>query len=246
MLRRMQHRDYKRALTLRLSGSGSGAAIPPGGKAQKAIMQALFVLMGRLAKIDGRVSHEEVECASSIMNLLELTPRQRQEAIDYFEFGKLLDTDSLLFVSELVSFIGQKNELAYLFLKVQLRLVHLKGCMRLKEKMLLRDAAELLGFEKAEFLQLCAEFSGGESSFCDSRRGSKSNLLTHAYDTLQIKPNASDGEIRPAYLRLMTRYHPDKLMSENLSEEALRMAQEKAAAIRTAYEEICGFRKLRV
>jgi DnaJ like chaperone protein len=54
-----------------------------------------------------------------------------------------------------------------------------------------------------------------------------------------------DGEIRRAYLRMMSRYHPDKLVRENLSEETLRIAQEKSTAIRSAYETVCGFRKIR-
>ena len=245
MLRLVQHRAYKNALAKRLSGKGCGDTIPAGGKSQKTIMQAIFVLMGRLAKIDGRVSDQEVKYASSIMRLLDLTPRQRQEAIDYFELGKQQGADVLVFVKELVSCIGRRSELAYLIMQMQLRLVYTKGCMRLKEKMLLRDAAELLGFDKAEFLQFSAQFNGGEEKYFEAQPGKRLNILSHAYNTLQLTPDAADGEIRPAYLRLMTRYHPDKLMSENLSEEAQRLAQEKVATIRTAYEEICGFRKLR-
>ena len=162
MLRLLQHRGYKLALAKRLKGQGNGSSMPTGGKTQKIIMQAFFVVMGRLAKTDGRVSDEEVQYASSLMRLLALTPRQQQEAIDYFELGKQLDTDALLFVNELVNCIGRRSELAYLFMKVQLRLVFTKGCMRLKEKMLLRDTAELLGYDKSEFLQMAAQFHGGD------------------------------------------------------------------------------------
>ncbi|HAJ76228.1 MAG TPA: co-chaperone DjlA, partial [Gammaproteobacteria bacterium] len=37
--------------------------------------------------------------------------------------------------------------------------------------------------------------------------------------------------------------HPDKLIREDLSEESLRLAQEKSMAIRNAYETLCGYRK---
>ncbi len=245
MLRLVQHRAYKKALAKRLGGEGYGDTIPAGGKSQKTIMQTIFVLMGRLAKIDGRVSDQEVKYASAIIQLLNLTPRQRQEAIDYFELGKQMDTDILLFVKDLANCIGRRSELAYLIMKVQLRLVYTKGCMRLKEKMLLRDTAELLGFDKAEFLQFSAQFNGGEEKYFEAQPGKRLNTLSHAYNTLQLTPDAADGEIRPAYLRLMTRYHPDKLMRENLSEETQRLAEEKVATIRTAYEKICGLRKLR-
>jgi len=45
---------------------------------------------------------------------------------------------------------------------------------------------------------------------------------------------------------MMSRYHPDKLASTNASEAALKQAQENTMAIRSAYEALCGFRKLRI
>ena len=63
---------------------------------------------------------------------------------------------------------------------------------------------------------------------------------------LQLEPTAADGEIRRAYLRMMSRYHPDKLAASNVSEAALKQAQQNAMAIRDAYEALCGFRKIRV
>ena len=59
------------------------------------------------------------------------------------------------FMAELNSCIKQRSSLANLFLQVQCRLCFVKGGIRLKEKMLLRDVAEALGFSKAEFLEIC-------------------------------------------------------------------------------------------
>lgn len=244
MLAAFQNRAYKRAIADRLSGTAPGCEVPAGGKAQMSLHRALFALMGRLSKIDGRVSSQEVDYATSVMQLLDLSPRQRQEAIDYFELGKQLDTDVLLLIEELVAYIGRGSELARLFMKVQLRLVFCKGSMRLKEKMLLRDAAEVLGFDKPTFLEFCAEFHSGHQRYYGLTPRS-SGLLVEAYNTLRLLPDARNEEVRPAYLRLMTRYHPDKLNQENLSEEAMREAQEKASKIRSAYEEICEARRMR-
>ena len=246
MLGLLQHRAYKRAIAGRLDGSAPGSAVPNGGKSQKIITRAMFALMGRLAKTDGLVTADEVRYATSIMQLLDLNSRERQEAIDYFDLGKQLDTDIFVFINELVNSVGRRSSLAQLFVKLQCRLTYVKGGMRLKEKVLLRDVAESLGFDKAEFLQICRSVCGT----ADTRPGSWKPLVTeefvsNAYGVLQLEPDVEDGEIRRAYLRLMSRYHPDKLMRDNISEETLRLAQEKSAAIRTAYEEVCGFRKIR-
>ena len=146
----------------------------------------------------------------------------------------------LPFVRELVSSIGRRSALARLFIKIQCRLAFIKGDIRLKEKILLRDVAESLGFSKAEFLEICREMQ-----IHASLKQENGKFLRNAYHILQLEPDVEDGEIRRAYLRMMSRYHPDKLVRENLSEETLRIAQEKSTAIRSAYETVCGFRKIR-
>jgi DnaJ like chaperone protein len=148
----------------------------------------------------------------------------------------------LPFVRELVSSIGRRSALAHLYLKIQCRLAYIKGDIRLKEKVLLRDVAENLGFNKAEFLEICTEMQ----RHTNSKQENGKSFLRNAYNILQLEPDVEDGEIRRAYLRMMSRYHPDKLVRENLSEETLKLAQEKSTAIRSAYETVCGFRKIRV
>jgi DnaJ like chaperone protein len=236
----LQNRAYKQAITNRLNGSAPGAIVPAGGRSQKIINRAMFAVMGRIAKLDGRVTTPEVNYASIIMRLLGLDPLGRLEAIEYFELGKQPETDVLPFVRELVSSIGRRSALARLFIKIQCRLAFIKGDIRLKEKILLRDVAESLGFSKAEFLEICREMQ-----IHASLKQENGKFLRNAYHILQLEPDVEDGEIRRAYLRMMSRYHPDKLVRENLSEETLRIAQEKSTAIRSAYETVCGFRKIR-
>ena len=62
---------------------------------------------------------------------------------------------------------------------------------------------------------------------------------------MQLEPEVEDSEIKRAYLRMMSKYHPDKVVSENLTEESLKELHNKAMEIRNAYEALCGIRKLR-
>lgn len=55
--------------------------------------QALFTLLGHLAKCDGRVSPQEIECTEGMIRELGLTTEQRQQAIEYFNQGKQQDLD---------------------------------------------------------------------------------------------------------------------------------------------------------
>ncbi|MBL4820187.1 MAG: DnaJ domain-containing protein [Gammaproteobacteria bacterium] len=62
---------------------------------------------------------------------------------------------------------------------------------------------------------------------------------------MQLAPGVADDEIKRAYLRLVSRHHPDKLGPQNLSEEALSAAGDQFAAVHSAYEILCGIRKIR-
>ncbi len=147
--------------------------------------------------------------------------------------------------------VGRRSALAKLFLQIQCEAAYLKGNLRLKDKMLLRDVAEEFGYTKSEFLAIASSSHSEQYQRAQSDpRGAffkphSRTFLQNAYRILQLEPEVEDGEIRRAYLRMMSRYHPDKLAGSNVSASALREAQENAMAIRNAYEELCGYRKLR-
>jgi DnaJ like chaperone protein len=246
MLGFFTNKPYQKAILERLSDSepacpSAVAVVPTGGRTEQLLTSALFGVMGRVAKLDGLVTAVEVNFASSIMQKMGLDGMRRQLAISYFEQGKRVSKDVVLDVKQLASNIGARSELSYLFLKIQCRNAYAKGEMRLREKMLLREVAETLGYDKSEFLAVCAEVLASS----DNALTQRPNSLRNAYTVLQLQPRVADGEIRRAYLKLISRYHPDKLM-RTLSPEATQQAQEKFLAIRNAYETICGFRKSRV
>ena len=53
---RFRHRGYRRALLQRLSGENPSAPLPSGGSTELAFTSALLQVLGRLAKLDGRVN----------------------------------------------------------------------------------------------------------------------------------------------------------------------------------------------
>src|SRR6187200_1638222 len=53
--------------------------------------RSTFLVMGHLAKADGRVTEREINAARGIMSSLKLSPTQTQEAIGLFTVGKRAD-----------------------------------------------------------------------------------------------------------------------------------------------------------
>lgn len=250
MLTALTSKAYRKTLFKRLSGFSAAVAVPPGGRAEQQLTDAMFMVLGRLAKMDGRVTQEEIDYASQIMTRMDLSGRRRQQAIAAFERGKHPDSETTEAVSLAARVIGKRSALAKLILTIQCEAAYLKGNLRLKDKMLLRDVAEQLGYSKSEFLAIASatqsEHYQREATHSDSGFSQGRSFLQNAYRVLQLEPSVADGDIRRAYLRMMSRYHPDKLGGRNVSEAALKQAQEQAMAIRSAYEALCGYRKIRV
>jgi DnaJ like chaperone protein len=241
MLYQFLNTSYKQAVTARLNGCDLDVAVPHGGRAQELVNQAMFMLLGKVAKLDGRVTTEDIGYATLIMNLLDLGETERRNAVADFNRGKLWATDVNPVLKNLVQHIGRRNELVCLFMKIQCQAACVYGGMGLPKKVFLRGVAEIFGYDKIEFQEVCNE----SRKFCSSGSGSNWSSISEAYDVLQLAPGVNDEEIKRAYRRLVSRHHPDKLNTQNLSEDALRSAQEQFTSIRSAYEILCGKRKIR-
>ena len=56
------------------------------------------------------------------------------------------------------------------------------------------------------------------------------------YQILEIKPDASDDEVKKAYRKMAMRFHPDRL--GDLSESEKKQAEEKFLRVQKSYEAI--------
>ena len=68
--------------------------------------------------------------------------------------------------------------------------------------------------------------------------------IQRAYAILELRSTASEAEIKKAYRRLISRHHPDKLVSQGYGTESLQSATETTQKIQSAYDLICKLRGL--
>lgn len=78
-------------------------------------------------------------------------------------------------------------------------------------------------------------YSEDESCSYNGNYSSQSKLDA-AYKVLGIEKSASDDDVKKAHRRLMLKYHPDRLASQGLTEEMIRMYTEKAKDIQAAFD----------
>jgi len=204
------------------------------GGIQAQFLDTTFAVMGALCKADGRVTAEEIRVAEEYFDKLALSGEQRRAAQASFERGKCIGFDLFTEVSKLRSVLRYNNALLQLFLQVQLSAIAADGAVDENEHRLLLHVARALGLssldlERLEAMLRNASIGADEPARCD---------LDSAYTTLGVNPSASNAEVKRAYRRLMSRYHPDKFASQGLSENMRKVAEERALDIRKAYDAI--------
>jgi DnaJ like chaperone protein len=62
--------------------------------------------------------------------------------------------------------------------------------------------------------------------------------LSHHYAVLGLTETASQDEVKKAYRKLVTEYHPDKVIAKGMPEDFVKFAEEKFREINEAYEAI--------
>jgi len=215
-------------------------------KIQAVFFKTVFSLMGKLAKADGRVSQEEVAQTERAMTEMGLTSDHRREAIRLFKQGSSaeLDVDALL-----DDFLSVCNRLANLKQMVLVQLISIAladGELHSEEERLLRSVALRLGYPNAAFDQLIRmikaqdRFRAGAGSYGSSHQ---QNDLPLAYEALGVKSSDTDAVIKKAYRKLMSEFHPDKLMGQGVPEDMVKVATERSQEIQAAYDLIKRDRK---
>ena len=211
---------------------------------QSVFFQTLFLLMGRLAKVDGHVSTSEIQIAEAIMQRMGLSTLAQQEAKRLFNEGKSANFDLVGVLNHFQQIMGARSLLTRQLIEVLLVSAYADGHFSVEEKSFVSQVCAHLGISVAEFEALHIQIKQ-QAQFNQSRAGGASDkdMLHSAYEALGVTSDMTDGEIKKAYRKLMSQNHPDKLAAQGLPEEMLTIAKERTQEIQSAYELIKKQRK---
>jgi DnaJ like chaperone protein len=198
--------------------------------------ETTFEVMGQIAKIDGRVSEDEVRVARRIMQGMRLTDAQVQSAIEHFTRGKRSDYALEARLAALAAQLRGRGDLARAFVQIQLQSAIGAGAVGADKRQVLWRVANALGVSRAELAQLEAMVRGTMRDGAGQPPPQQS--LDEAYRVLGITPQAGNDEVKKAYRRLMSQHHPDKLVARGLPQSMAGVAEQKTHEVRTAYERI--------
>lgn len=214
-------------------------------KAQATFFRVTFEIMGAMAKADGRVSPQEIAAAEAVMGRMGLQGEKRREAIELFARGKEADFDVETALGDLRRDCGLQAKLLRFFIEVQFQVAAADGELASGEEQLLRRIGSTLGVPAQEMERLLnmvrarRQFHGGSAGSSATPESS----LNAAYTVLGVSPTANDADVKRAYRKLMSEHHPDKLAAKGLPPEMMKVAEEKAQEITSAYDAVKSSRK---
>jgi DnaJ like chaperone protein len=204
---------------------GEAAYIGPGGADQQtrqvAFTMAVIVLSAKMAKADGVVTREEVEAFKRVFHI----PPEEMSSVgklfdearkDYQGFEPYAEQVAQMFASEpavLEKLLGGLFHIA-----------RADGVVHPAELDFLARVSVIFGFSERDFERLRASYDTSEKS--------------SPYEIIGVTSDAPENEIKKAYRKLIVENHPDKLMAQGMPQEFIDLANEKMAAINSAYDTI--------
>lgn len=214
---------------------GRGAINPLQNALREGVfLETLFISMGKLAKADGVVSQDEIDHVEQFMQKLGMTAPHRLQAIVWFKQGVAPVCDIRVVCQRFMTVCGNTRNLKQVLLVYLMVMALADGEFHPAEEALLMEVAGYLGYDQVAFRQIL-EMVLNQSRFGDKKMGT-AGALENAYKALGVTHDNTDAEIKRAYRKLMSQYHPDKLMGQGMPADMITMATEQTKEIQLAYE----------
>lgn len=219
------------------------AGITGVGSTQKSFFDALFAALGHLSKADGAVTEHEILMVESLMQRMQITGDDRQRAIRLFNQGKQANFDLEKTLHGFAQHSVVRQDLRQMFTEILVEAAFSSGTVTPAEQEVLLRVARILRIPGPVFAAMMNARGGGgarpgSAGWEQRRAGKQLGSLAQAYAHLGLESKATDAEVKKAYRKLVSQYHPDKLVSRGLPEEMMEMAKTRVREINTAYDQI--------
>ncbi|NUT80734.1 MULTISPECIES: TerB family tellurite resistance protein [Pseudomonas] len=188
--------------------------------------ELLFVLLGRLAKSDGRVVDGHIQQARQEMRALDLSESAQRRAIAAFNRGKSANDRLRGYMRRL----AVQPHAAEGVLRACWRMVWADGRAGVNERELVAQWGRWLGWTPQQVQALAADYEPQKLS-----RPNSGVTYQEALRLLGVSATSEPSQIKRAYRRLLSRHHPDKIAGSGATPLQVREATDRTRELHNAY-----------
>lgn len=223
---------------------------------RESFFDTVFSLLGHIANCDGYVNRNEIKRIETYMEKMSLSDHCKHEAKHLFRAG----TSPQFNVSQVLKEFSKNTtpNLTQILLVYLISMARTDGLLVKKELHLVQKVARELGYNSIVFDHLLRmisaqdEFNSPSSSSSSSNKNNsynpqptpKNKAAEDAYEALGVKSTMTDDEIKRAYQKLASQFHPDKLVGQGMPPDLVNAATERFKKIQAAYEFIKKYRSI--
>lgn len=195
----------------------------------------LFVaLVAKVAKADGRVQELEAQLIGMMFDDISkiFTEKEKARAImkEIFNDEKQRDDDTKQIAQALNNLLGNSVLKRRQFLEFLIQLAFIDAGISYQEEKVLRVIMYELNISDTLYDELVAKF---ESM---NKNKTETMSLKEAYTILEVKEMDDMDTIKKAYRKLIRKYHPDIISSQNKGDSYIEEATAKTQEINQAYQ----------
>lgn len=189
---------------------------------------AVIALSGKMAQADGVATEEEF---AIFRRMFGVPPEEEANVRRIFNLARQDVAGYEAYAGQIAQLFRGNPAMLEDILDGLFEIAKSDGVLHPGESAFLERVAEIFGFAPNEFRRIRASHFAPE--------------LTDPYVILGLSYVAEEDEIRQTYRRLVRENHPDSLIARGVPEEFVKLANDKLAAINTAYAKILSERGLR-
>lgn len=188
---------------------------------------AIIALSAKMAKADGTVTEDEIEAFGRIFRV---PPSEEANVRRIFNLARQDTAGYEIYAGQIARIFRGNPAVLEDVLDGLFEIAKADRVLHPAELEFLERVADIFGFAPHEFRRIRASHLGPDQA--------------DPYVVLGVDHGASEEEIKRTYRLLVRENHPDSLMARGVPAEFLRLANEKLAAINTAYAKIMQERRV--
>jgi DnaJ like chaperone protein len=200
-----------------------GPQFEPAERTQATYFISLFSILGKLSKIDGVVTRDEIAVAQNFINNLPIAESEKHFARQVFNEAKDSRYSIEDFAIQLYQATQTQPTLLLSFLDLLFKIAAADGKLHPEEENALKSVKDIFNISDGQFENLKAIYFKDFDKY---------------YKILNCTPESSSQEIKSNYKKLVKDFHPDTIVSKGLPEEFMEFASNRFREIKESYDKI--------